>query len=159
MTGLTGTLQNHLVITRRKIVYVFAHSYQTTIMRPQKTVIVGAGPVGALAALYAAERGHEVEVYELRNGQSYFIARLFSSYCHLRSSLRLCCRLQAEVWMSITVKRGLTVGFATVGKSSWVQYSRLLLCQNYNLRSYHLFVRYSYSYTSKSTFASYHPLT
>ncbi|KAK2606365.1 kynurenine 3-monooxygenase, mitochondrial precursor [Conoideocrella luteorostrata] len=33
---------------------------------PQKTVIVGAGPVGSLAALYAAQRGHEVELYELR---------------------------------------------------------------------------------------------
>ncbi|XP_044715445.1 FAD binding domain-containing protein [Hirsutella rhossiliensis] len=33
---------------------------------PQKTVIVGAGPVGSLAALYAAQRGHQVEVYELR---------------------------------------------------------------------------------------------
>jgi NADPH-dependent 2,4-dienoyl-CoA reductase/sulfur reductase-like enzyme len=34
----------------------------------QKTVVVGAGPVGALAALYAARRGHDVEVYELRSG-------------------------------------------------------------------------------------------
>lgn len=34
----------------------------------QKTVVIGAGPVGALAALYAAQRGHDVEVYELRNG-------------------------------------------------------------------------------------------
>lgn len=34
-----------------------------------KTVVVGAGPVGALAALYAAVRGHEVEIYELRPGQ------------------------------------------------------------------------------------------
>ncbi|PKS08663.1 hypothetical protein jhhlp_004716, partial [Lomentospora prolificans] len=32
----------------------------------QKIVIVGAGPVGSLAALYAARRGHDVEVYELR---------------------------------------------------------------------------------------------
>ncbi|KAL2813539.1 hypothetical protein BJX63DRAFT_215138 [Aspergillus granulosus] len=32
----------------------------------QKVVIVGAGPVGALAALYAAARGDDVEVYELR---------------------------------------------------------------------------------------------
>ena len=39
----------------------------------QKTVIVGAGPVGALAALYAAQRGHDVEVYELRSGTSYFL--------------------------------------------------------------------------------------
>nr|POF27605.1 kynurenine 3-monooxygenase [Quercus suber] len=34
--------------------------------RPTKCLIVGAGPVGALAALYAARRGWEVEVYELR---------------------------------------------------------------------------------------------
>ncbi|CAL3970140.1 hypothetical protein PZA11_006424 [Diplocarpon coronariae] len=33
----------------------------------QKTVVVGAGPVGALAALYAAQRGHDVEIYELRS--------------------------------------------------------------------------------------------
>ncbi|KAI4217565.1 MAG: hypothetical protein LQ351_000161 [Letrouitia transgressa] len=32
----------------------------------QKVVVVGAGPVGALAALYAADRGDNVEVYELR---------------------------------------------------------------------------------------------
>ncbi|POS85306.1 hypothetical protein EPUL_001485 [Erysiphe pulchra] len=32
----------------------------------QKTVIIGAGPVGSLAALYAANRGHDVELYELR---------------------------------------------------------------------------------------------
>lgn len=36
----------------------------------QKIVIVGAGPVGSLAALYAANRGHDVEIYELRSGQS-----------------------------------------------------------------------------------------
>lgn len=35
----------------------------------QKVVVVGAGPVGALAALYAAGRGDHVEVYELRDGQ------------------------------------------------------------------------------------------
>ncbi|KAH8200411.1 hypothetical protein TruAng_005440 [Truncatella angustata] len=33
----------------------------------QKFVVVGAGPVGSLAALYAAKRGHDVELYELRN--------------------------------------------------------------------------------------------
>ncbi|KAK5090681.1 kynurenine 3-monooxygenase, mitochondrial precursor [Lithohypha guttulata] len=32
----------------------------------RKTVVVGAGPVGSLAALYAANRGDEVEVYDLR---------------------------------------------------------------------------------------------
>ncbi|KAF9735221.1 kynurenine 3-monooxygenase, mitochondrial precursor [Paraphaeosphaeria minitans] len=33
---------------------------------PEKVVVVGAGPVGALAALYAAVRGHDVDIYELR---------------------------------------------------------------------------------------------
>ena len=42
-------------------------------IKKQKTVVVGAGPVGALAALYAAQRGHDVEVYELRSGTSYFV--------------------------------------------------------------------------------------
>ena len=37
----------------------------------QKVVVVGAGPVGALAALYAAERGDDVELYELRGGMIY----------------------------------------------------------------------------------------
>lgn len=36
----------------------------------QKIVVVGAGPVGSLAALYAASRGDDVEIYELRSGQS-----------------------------------------------------------------------------------------
>ncbi len=36
----------------------------------QKYVVVGAGPVGSLAALYAAKRGHDVEIYELRSGKS-----------------------------------------------------------------------------------------
>lgn len=38
-------------------------------MTRQKFVIVGAGPVGSLAALYAAKRGHDVEIYELRGGK------------------------------------------------------------------------------------------
>lgn len=33
-----------------------------------KFVVVGAGPVGSLAALYSAQRGYDVEIYELRNG-------------------------------------------------------------------------------------------
>ncbi|KAK2749918.1 kynurenine 3-monooxygenase, mitochondrial precursor [Myotisia sp. PD_48] len=35
-------------------------------IKRQKVVIVGAGPVGSLAALYAAARGDQVELYELR---------------------------------------------------------------------------------------------
>lgn len=33
-----------------------------------KFVVVGAGPVGSLAALYSAQRGYDVEIYELRSG-------------------------------------------------------------------------------------------
>ncbi|KAL2194979.1 hypothetical protein P885DRAFT_42072 [Corynascus similis CBS 632.67] len=35
--------------------------------KKQKIVVVGAGPVGSLAALYAANRGDNVEIYELRS--------------------------------------------------------------------------------------------
>jgi len=38
----------------------------------QKLVVVGAGPVGSLAALYAATRGDDVEIYELRGGKQRF---------------------------------------------------------------------------------------
>jgi 2-polyprenyl-6-methoxyphenol hydroxylase-like FAD-dependent oxidoreductase len=38
--------------------------------KKEKIVVIGAGPVGALAALYAAKRGYEVEIYELRGGLS-----------------------------------------------------------------------------------------
>lgn len=38
-------------------------------MADTKIVVVGAGPVGSLAALYAAKRGYQVEVYELRPGK------------------------------------------------------------------------------------------
>ena len=36
--------------------------------RREKVIVVGAGPVGSLAALYAASRGNDVEIYELRGG-------------------------------------------------------------------------------------------
>ena len=39
------------------------------MMAPTKVVIIGAGPVGSVAALYAAHRGYDVEVYELRPGK------------------------------------------------------------------------------------------
>lgn len=53
-----------------------------------KCLIVGAGPVGALAALYAAKRGWDVEVYELRGGvlfipfYSHFSDRMQTSEMH-----------------------------------------------------------------------------
>ena len=42
--------------------------------KAQKVLVVGAGPVGALAALYAAERGDDVHVYELRAGRDLFFS-------------------------------------------------------------------------------------
>lgn len=38
-------------------------------MENTKVVVVGAGPVGSLAALYASSRGAAVEIYELRSGE------------------------------------------------------------------------------------------
>lgn len=35
-----------------------------------RCIVVGAGPVGALAALYAGNRGWNVELYELRGGKT-----------------------------------------------------------------------------------------
>ena len=43
--------------------------------KPTKCLVVGAGPTGALSALYAARRGWDVEVYELRGGKSRSIQR------------------------------------------------------------------------------------
>lgn len=39
------------------------------LQKRQKIVVVGAGPVGSLAALYTASRGDDVEIYELRGGK------------------------------------------------------------------------------------------
>jgi len=58
----------------------------------QKVIVVGAGPVGALAALYAAGRGDDVEVYELRSGRvitsSSHIPWLLVSQLHRSCSLK-----------------------------------------------------------------------
>lgn len=41
-------------------------------LEAQKVLVVGAGPVGALAALYAGKRGDDVHVYELRDGELFY---------------------------------------------------------------------------------------
>ena len=62
---------------------------ETLAMSKQKIVVVGAGPVGALAAIYAAQRGHDVEIYELRNGKDIFCSVL-------TNDLLFCCILQGS---------------------------------------------------------------
>ena len=59
-------------------------------LNPQKVVVVGAGPVGALAALYAAKRGDEVHVYELRDGKRpiFKYLDLLSNLCFTPSQLQ-----------------------------------------------------------------------
>jgi glycine/D-amino acid oxidase-like deaminating enzyme len=59
----------------------------------QKVVIVGAGPVGSLAALYAASRGDDVELYELRGGtyicQFLFVSAVSETNLSIRSFKRM----------------------------------------------------------------------
>lgn len=50
-------------------------------MGKQKVVVVGAGPVGALAAIYAARRGDDVELYELRDGR-HLLPAIHFLLCH-----------------------------------------------------------------------------
>lgn len=50
-------------------------------MSQPKFLVIGAGPVGALAALYAAGRGHDVEVYELRAGMFILCILIFLFTC------------------------------------------------------------------------------
>ncbi|KKA17629.1 Kynurenine 3-monooxygenase, partial [Rasamsonia emersonii CBS 393.64] len=58
----------------------------------QKVVIVGAGPVGSLAALYAASRGDDVELYELRGDQGLWPFLLLTSVFKNPSSFVLSVR-------------------------------------------------------------------
>jgi thioredoxin reductase len=62
-----------------------------TVRKKQKLVVVGAGPVGSLAALYAAARGDEVEIYELRGGRSYLFIEIGND-CTMAAQflIRLC---------------------------------------------------------------------
>jgi 2-polyprenyl-6-methoxyphenol hydroxylase-like FAD-dependent oxidoreductase len=59
-------------------------------LKREKVVVVGAGPVGALAALYAAQRGHDVEIYELRNGTFSFSVDDWIYGRRQFTSLKLC---------------------------------------------------------------------
>lgn len=64
-------------------------------MPAEKIVIVGAGPVGSLAALYAAQRGYNVELYELRPGTyrtGLHNHQLFSSRAQLVDNNSMCHR-------------------------------------------------------------------
>jgi kynurenine 3-monooxygenase len=61
------------------------------IPKHQKLVVVGAGPVGSLAALYAATRGDDVEIYELRGGERRFSCHGFNPPVSLLLTLSIFC--------------------------------------------------------------------
>ena len=63
-------------------------------MGVQRVIVVGAGPVGALAALYAAKRGDDVHVYELRDGEQLSPHMSLWSWRHL-SMLHFCVQASA----------------------------------------------------------------
>jgi hypothetical protein len=66
------------LLGRARLLIVLLH-----INMPQKVVVIGAGPVGSLAALYAAVRGHDVEIHELRSGthgQTYYRSHLVLTF-------------------------------------------------------------------------------
>lgn len=50
----------------------------TLLGRPRKAVVVGAGPVGCLAALALAKQGWNVGVFEIRPGGSGVWVKPFS---------------------------------------------------------------------------------
>ena len=64
--------------------------------KAQKVIIVGAGPVGALAALYAAERGDDVHVYELRAGKNLCKPKLIEMQ-HEHPHFLFCALAQCEL--------------------------------------------------------------
>ena len=64
--------------------------------KTQKVLVVGAGPVGALAALYAAERGDNVHVYELRAGKDSCKPNLIQVQ-HQHPHFQFCSLAQGEI--------------------------------------------------------------
>ena len=60
-----------LLTSRCKLGQLRRYFSSSSMTTTPKVVVVGAGPVGALAALYAAQRGYDVSVYELRNGKEF----------------------------------------------------------------------------------------
>ena len=79
VTVISWMQNQHMVITKfgyslrasnlGKKSSIYTVETMAEISKAEKVVVVGAGPVGALAALYAAERGDDVHVYELRAGK------------------------------------------------------------------------------------------
>jgi len=60
-----------------------ADNYPPGRTRQRKAVIVGAGPVGCLAAIALASKGWSVEVYEGRAGAAWFSSTMTRSTAHL----------------------------------------------------------------------------
>ncbi len=59
----------HILPNRFSHPHIYISSSTFAMAKKQKVLVIGAGPVGSLAALYAANRGDDVEIYELRSGE------------------------------------------------------------------------------------------
>lgn len=55
-----------------------------------KCVVIGGGPVGALAGLYAARRGWDVEVYDLRPGTNEIFSLFLASKQRYANATQTC---------------------------------------------------------------------
>ena len=72
----------------------------------EKVIVVGAGPVGSLAALYAANRGKDVEIYELRGGmseRSFLSLAAFAVMLHVISYLWLLRECTWSITLGVTL--------------------------------------------------------
>ena len=73
----------------------------TTAENPRSVAIVGAGPVGALMAVYLANRGWNVHVYETRPGTLNTKLSLFVSVMYCRTHKKgatWACALRIILW-------------------------------------------------------------
>lgn len=52
-------------------------------------MVIGGGPVGALAGLYAARRGWDVEVYDLRPGTNEMKRQFLANGCRYTDSFQI----------------------------------------------------------------------
>ncbi|MEW5299490.1 MAG: hypothetical protein WDW36_002504 [Sanguina aurantia] len=72
LSGCTTLLLMRVVVHRRTLRPMASSLAETQVLaaplKKHKAVVVGAGPAGALAAMYLAKRGYQVDVFERRGG-------------------------------------------------------------------------------------------